>query len=188
KEKLIKKNKTMKSPTIPSVFPPHPASDNLIHRIIAGFCNDTDPSQFQEAGCAVCGQLTLLTKLKSLDEVKVSYEPLINPLARKKEINSQDESNDDNFLNSPILDPDCSHMCVSCLSTLKKGKRPIKSLANFLWIGRVPPVLQDLTYAEKMLIARVRHNRCLVRVSSERAKMIANAIMFTNPTVKVYKT
>ncbi|KIM34734.1 hypothetical protein M413DRAFT_80124, partial [Hebeloma cylindrosporum] len=176
----------MKLPTVPSIFPPRPASENLIHRIISGFSNDTDPSRFQEAGCAVCGQLTLLTKLKSLNKVDVSYEPLINPLARKKEKFSLDESDDD--LNSPILDPDCSHMCESCLGSLKKGKRPLKSLANFLWIGKVPRVLQDLTYGEKMLIARVRHNRCLVRVSSGRAKMIANAIMFTNPTVKVYKT
>ncbi|KAF8813267.1 hypothetical protein BYT27DRAFT_7065836, partial [Phlegmacium glaucopus] len=54
------------------------------------------------------------------------------------------------------------------------------------WIGAVPLVLQDLTFAEKMLISRIQHNRCLVRVSSGCAKMIANVIMFSNPMVKVY--
>ncbi|KAH9480490.1 hypothetical protein JR316_0006375 [Psilocybe cubensis] len=46
--------------------------------------------------------------------------------------------------------------------------------------------LQDLSFAERMMIARIRHNRCLVRVSSGRAKMTANVIMYSNPTLKVY--
>lgn len=37
-----------------------------------------------------------------------------------------------------------------------------------------------------MLVARIHHNRCLVRVSSGKAKMIANCIMFSNPSVKIY--
>ncbi|KAJ6622054.1 hypothetical protein B0H10DRAFT_1788658, partial [Mycena sp. CBHHK59/15] len=60
------------------------------------------------------------------------------------------------------------------------------SLANHMWIGRVPWQLKDLSYAEWMLIAKVRHNRCVVRVASGRGKLSANAIMFANPTVKVY--
>ncbi|KAF9470202.1 hypothetical protein BDN70DRAFT_821644, partial [Pholiota conissans] len=34
-------------------FPPAPPSLNLIHRIITDYCQDTTPSAFQEAGCAV---------------------------------------------------------------------------------------------------------------------------------------
>ena len=185
KEKLAKKKQTTKPAVVHSAFPPRPASDRLIHRIISGFCNDTNPSHFEEAGCAVCGQLTLLSELKVLNEVDICFDPLINSLAAKVEKKTLDDPDDE--VRSPILDPDCSHICKTCQSTLKKNKRPLKSLANHLWIGKVPEALQGLTYAEKMLIARVRHNRCLVRVSSGRAKMIANAIMFTNPTVKVYK-
>ena len=47
--------------------------------------------------------------------------------------------------------------------------------------------LQDLSYAEQLLIAQIRHNRCLVRVSSGMRKMTANAISFANPIPKVYK-
>ena len=184
-EKLAKKKITTKPAAVCSVFPPRPASDHLIHCIISGFCNDTNPSHFEEAGCAVCGQLTLLSELKALTEVDICYDPLINPLAAKIEKKTLDDSDEE--VSSPILDPDCSHICGTCLNVLKKNKRPLKSLANHLWIGKVPKALEGLTYGEKMLIARVRHNQCLVRVSSGRAKMIANAIMFTNPTVKVYK-
>ncbi|KAJ7853114.1 hypothetical protein B0H13DRAFT_1500221, partial [Mycena leptocephala] len=55
-----------------------------------------------------------------------------------------------------------------------------------LWIGAVPWQLRGLSFAEKMLISKVRHNRCVVRVASGRGKMGANAIMFATPVVKVY--
>ena len=89
-------------------------------------------------------------------------------------------------LSGPILAPGCDGVCLSCINSLKKQKVPKMALANGLWIGEVPDVLRDLTFAEQMLISRIRHNRCLVRVSSGRAKMTANVIMFANPTVKVY--
>jgi hypothetical protein len=59
-------------------------------------------------------------------------------------------------------------------------------LANGMWIGQVPKELSDLSFAEQLLIARVRHNRCIVRVSSGMHKMRANAITFSNPIPKVY--
>jgi len=103
-----------------SVFPPRPASDHLIHHIISGFCNDTNPSQFEEAGCAVCGQLTLLSELKALNEVDICYDPLINPLAAKIEKKTLDDSDDE--VRSPILDPDCSYMwdVSKCIEKKKK--------------------------------------------------------------------
>src|SRR6202050_4399066 len=63
---------------------------------------------------------------------------------------------------------------------------PTLALANGLWVGEIPHVLQDLTYAEQLLIARVHHNRCIVKVSSGMSKMRANAISFSNPMPKIY--
>lgn len=37
-----------------------------------------------------------------------------------------------------------------------------------------------------MLIARIRHNKCLVYVLAGCAKMTANVIIYSNPTVKIY--
>ena len=38
-------------------------------------------------------------------------------------------------------------------------------------------------FVEKLLIAKIRHNRCLVKVSSGRLKMIANVVMYENPSM-----
>ncbi|KAJ7917962.1 hypothetical protein B0H13DRAFT_1465418, partial [Mycena leptocephala] len=85
-----------------------------------------------------------------------------------------------------LLADSCDSACVDCEDRLLKGLVPVKSLANHIWIGKVPWALRDLSFAEKMLIATVRHNRCVVRVASGRGKMCANAIMFATPIVKVY--
>jgi hypothetical protein len=60
-------------------------------------------------------------------------------------------------------------------------------LANGLWLGAVPPQLQGLSFAEQLLISRVRRNRCIVKVSSGMSKMKANVIMFENPMPKIYR-
>ena len=44
-------------------------------------------------------------------------------------------------------------ICRSCQRSLEKGVQPPESLANFRWIGLVPPQLQDLTWIEELLIA-----------------------------------
>jgi hypothetical protein len=59
-------------------FPPSPPSERLMHKIISGFCNDTHPSKFEEAGCAACGQLVVMTKLIKLTDVKCSLDPLVH--------------------------------------------------------------------------------------------------------------
>jgi hypothetical protein len=75
---------------------------------------------------------------------------------------------------------------VLCVEFLQKKKVPTLALANGLWVGNIPDELQNLTYAEQLLIARVRHNRCIVKVSSGMSKMCANAISFSNPMPKIY--
>ena len=61
------------------------------------------------------------------------------------------------------------------------------ALANGLWLGQVPSQLQGLSYAEQLLISRVRRNKCLVKVSSGMHKMKANVIAFKNPMPKIYQ-
>ena len=58
-------------------FPPSPPSNRLMHKIITGFCNDTHPSKFEEAGCAICGQLVVMSDLIELANVKCSLDPLV---------------------------------------------------------------------------------------------------------------
>lgn len=68
------------------------------------------------------------------------------------------------------------------------ARLPKLALANGNWLGDVPDELQDLTILEQMLISRLRHNACVLKVhASGQYKMKANAVMFSVPMPKVYK-
>jgi hypothetical protein len=166
-------------------FPPNPPSSLQVEQIVNGFCADTNPSTFEESGCAICGQLTPHAELTPIPDCACDLSPLIAVgVTRRERLSSKDPVEE---LTGPVIDKSCKNICQTCLRTLEKGKAPKNSLANGLWLGAVPDELKDLTFAEKMMIARVRHNRAVVRVSSGRAKMVANIIMFSNPTLTVYR-
>ncbi|KAI0741521.1 hypothetical protein C8Q80DRAFT_1051205, partial [Daedaleopsis nitida] len=58
---------------------------------------------------------------------------------------------------------------------------------NGLWIGEVPPELTGLSWTEKMLVARVKHNMCIVKVHmSSMSKMKANVVSHSLPMPKIY--
>jgi hypothetical protein len=164
-------------------FPPAPPSAELCKAIISDFCEDTSPEVFEEAGCAVCGRLTPICEMEELSEVENISLLKIDGVTRKARFKSSDPVKE---LRGPILAPGCSGVCAVCVESLDNKKIPILALANNLWIGEIPDELQGLTYAEQLLIARVRHNRCIVKVSSGMFKMRANAISFSNPMPKIY--
>ena len=137
-------------------FPPKPLSSLLQHKIASNFCKDTSPQAFEESGCAVCGKLTLLTELQNLSELELNLDVLtqqgVTQIERK--------SSDDNLegINGPILEKELHNICNSCYKSISKGKMPQFALANGKWIGKVPEELQNLSYAEQLLVARIRHN------------------------------
>ncbi|KAJ3532259.1 hypothetical protein NMY22_g7818 [Coprinellus aureogranulatus] len=166
-------------------FPPAPLSEHEKLHIIESFCDAMQPAAIEEAGCTVCGQLTPKTSLVPFQGITCSLVPLIEPGIMRLERSSPRERLD--FGVGPVLDETCDSICHNCHSSLKRGKRPRKALANGLWLGAVPRQLQGLTYAEQCLIARVRSNRCVVRVAMGQARMMANAVSFACPTMKVYQ-
>jgi len=166
-----------------SKFPPSPPSKRLMHKIISGFCNDTHPSKFEEAGCAVCGQLVVMTKLIKLTDVKCSLDPLVRIGVTRLPRNSADDPIKE--IDGPIIDPNCKHICHECVGFLEKKVMPPTALANGLWVGNVPKELSDLTFVERLLVSRVRSNRCIVHVLKGGWKMRANAIMFPTPVPKL---
>ncbi|KAJ7784231.1 hypothetical protein B0H16DRAFT_1296331, partial [Mycena metata] len=165
-------------------FPPKPACNETLHRILTGSSESVQPNQFLEAGCAVCGRLTPLTELTSLTQFKGSLEHLIMEGATRKQRHCA--SDPIIQLPGPILAEGCRHICVTCEVPVLKKCIPVDAMANFNWVGVVPPQPQGLTYAEGVMIARIRHNRCVIRVNSGRVRMHANAIMFAQPALKVY--
>jgi hypothetical protein len=165
-------------------FPPPPPSQQLQHMIISNACDDMDPRQFVESGCAVCGRLTPLRNLHKLVQSGSNLSILDEQgITRQERFYSTDPIKN---LDGPAIEHSLDSICISCHTTIGKGKIPIMALANGKWIGEIPAELSCLSFAEQLLIARVRHNRCIVRVSSGMHKMRANAITFTNPIPKVY--
>ncbi|KDQ54205.1 hypothetical protein JAAARDRAFT_110544, partial [Jaapia argillacea MUCL 33604] len=55
-------------------------------------------------------------------------------------------------------------VCKDCEEELKQDKIPKLSLANGMWLGDVPEVLKNLTWAERLLISRASTNNYITRV------------------------
>ncbi|KAG2020179.1 ATP-dependent DNA helicase PIF1 [Coprinopsis cinerea AmutBmut pab1-1] len=166
-------------------YPPMPINRKDVARCVEGYTGALETSKIEEFPCASCAQLVRLSEALPFDKSKDSLSVLevssVAVLERKSSIDPIEP------LRGPILVPGASIICGPCDSSLSKGKMPLLALANGLWIGEVPNELKDLTLGERALIARVRRNRTLVRVSNGHYKMVANVIAFPNPTIKVYE-
>lgn len=163
-------------------FPPTPPSKKLITQIIQDFCAQCDADTIEEVGCAVCGQLK---KRKKIEDLKVEFDVLENDQVTRKLCTAM--SDPILFFKGPVLDDTCHHVCSACVHSLQNGKASEDSLSNGLWLGTVPPELKDLSWTEKLLVAQVMHNYCVIRVASSGSRNLkANAICHSIPTPKIY--
>ena len=171
-------------PATGSEYPPPPPSDELSMRIIRDFCLDTSPAKFEEAGCAVCGLLSPLSTLKPLKSVENQLHVLeLCGVTRSERLSAMDPVGD---VSGPVLSKSCDQICDSCRSSVRDYKVPRNALATGLWVGDVPPVLSDLRFVERLLVAKVRHNVCFVKVASGQRKLISHAVAFESPVHKIY--
>ena len=173
--------------TLPSVFPPSPLTKELGETVIRKWCKETKPSSLEESGCAVCGELVPMSRLSRLKAVKTMLSVLAAPGVTRIERKSVTQAVSE--FKGPVLDYRCDKICDDCRKVVRKGKVPHLALANNLWLGEVPNVLSELNYVERLLVARIRHNCCFVKVaSSGLKKMVAHVIAFESPLPKVYHT
>lgn len=173
-------------------FPPQPVSTSRTDRIVQDFVKATSPSVFQEEGCAVCGVLCKMSNLKLLSKIQCDLDILqkdVSEFTRKERFSLSDPIT---CIPGPVLESKCKYICGPCRAALNRNSKPKFSLAKGLWIGDVPSQLSELQYFERLLVARVRHNRCIFRVSvgsskvKGMSKMVANAITFKHPVQKIY--
>ena len=167
-------------------FPPPPPDNKLMYDIVREFCSSSSPDKMEEAGCAVCGQLTPSNKLTRLKAVKQCLHILqgqgITRVERKNSSKSIQE------FKGPVLDYRCNRICDICRKHIRKGQIPRNALAKGLWIGAVPDELTSLKFIERLLVARVRINSCFVRIgASGLKKMTSHVIAFESPVPKVYR-
>jgi hypothetical protein len=59
-------------------------------------------------------------------------------------------------------------ICRTCNISLEKGSQPQESLANYRWMGAIPPELQDLTWIKELLIARAHLTGQIVRLQNRK--------------------
>ena len=173
------------SANVPPTYPPPPLSEDLELRIIRDFCDDVKPSSFEETGCGVCGQLSLRSEMSPLSEIRGLLRVLQDEGVTRAERCSV--SDPIRGVDGPVLDPGCSLVCKSCRVSLRKGCKPKNALANGLWVGAVPKELADLHFVERLLVAKVRHNVCYVRVACGQKKMTSHVVCFESPVSKIYE-
>ncbi|KAF8577623.1 hypothetical protein K439DRAFT_1254234, partial [Ramaria rubella] len=163
-------------------FPPRPnnPSDIAAAEIIHQACEAMNPWEFEEVGCAVSGILTPKSSAMKKKDAKFDWNMLISErdVTRKERFSPSDPIE---TIPGPVITENCEHICPSCNQRLTKRIITLLALVNGNWIGKIPPQLQNLSFAEELLIACVRSNYCVTRVSSGMHKLTANAILFLNP-------
>ncbi len=92
------------------------------------------------------------------------------------------------YIHGPVIDNKCKIVCLECADSVRRKKLPKNALANGLWLGEVPSILTDLTFAEQSIIARVRINRFAVKLQSGMYKTKCNIIAFQNPVPQILET
>ena len=151
KANALKASESAKEKTPGVSFPPKPASKDFEHAIIRDACKRMDPENFEEVGCAVCGELKLRKdtgRLKSVKNLlKILEAPGVTQMERKLDSSPIRE------YKGPVLDYGCSNICNGCRGSIRRGKVPRLALSNNLWLGAVPDVLKKLSFVEKILIA-----------------------------------
>ncbi len=167
-------------------FPPKPITDELQHKIMTNYCKDMNPDNFHESGCAVCGALTLIKSSVPSSELSFQYlEQYAEKVTRKERKHAADPIE---HITGPVIASRCKIVCLECAEAVKMKKLPKNSLANGLWLGEMPSVLIDLTFAEQTLISRVRINNFVLKLQSGMYKTKCNIIAFQNPVPQILES
>src|SRR5579859_5361467 len=144
--------------------------------------------------CASCGcidhHLGKFTSV-SVDDASLhllQVDPSLVPFDFKSGITTLDESH---IMIDPdgIIDEASLYVCRPCQKSLQAEVLPPESLANYRWIGPVPPELQDLTWMEELLIACAHLTGCIVRLqnrnSTSHFSLKGHVILLPQDTTKL---
>ncbi len=145
------------------LFPLKPLDNGLIHSILTDVCHAMSLSQFKEASCCIGSQLMPIAQLSSNCHMK----RFMSMLKISGVIRTEILSSDQNILDiwDPVIDHSTSYICIKYRVSIRKSNTPQLALVQGLWLGEVPEVLTRLMFAGHILIAKVRHNCCFVKVS-----------------------
>ncbi|KAJ3551908.1 hypothetical protein NM688_g4439 [Phlebia brevispora] len=174
-----------------ATFPPEVLNKSALADIARDWCWELRDDALGEGACAVCGQLTVKREHRA---VCIS-DPLLDVLCVDGVTRTERDSVEDTCGQEPgpVLcravcteDQQRCMVCRECDRALRRKMVPKLALANGLWLGEVPPCLTKLNFVEQLTVARYRHNACIVKVHKGGYKLSANAIVFSQPVVRLH--
>src|SRR4030095_1177558 len=112
-------------------FPPPPPSVNLQQTIIHNFCEDSNPSNFIESGCGICGKLIPVKYLQTASKLSLNMDVLHSPEVTQKERFATSDPIEG--LSGPVVIKGNDSICPECYKYMSVNKRPLFSLANGMW-------------------------------------------------------
>ena len=87
-------------------------------------------------------------KLSILSDVKYDLDILVHDSAEVTHLERDSRGDPIREIKGPVLDQTCNSICESCKHSLDQNLTPKYALVNGLWIGAIPPQLQNLSYIE----------------------------------------
>ncbi|KAK7007250.1 hypothetical protein R3P38DRAFT_2554224, partial [Favolaschia claudopus] len=135
-------------------------------KIVSEFRDSTDNKSLKRYECSFCGKLeyTVDVKMRSVNDLDISL--LERAVENLREVCSQPCIK--SYKSSSLIDESIYALCHLCNLSVTHNKFqtiPLRSYANGLWIGEVPPELQGLTFLEEQCIARARATKCMYKIS-----------------------
>ena len=94
-----------------TMFPPPPLSRKSAMHIVRDFCTDFIPENIEEQGCTVCGQLSLVKNMRSLDPAIHNLDVLRSPNSQVERFEAVDPIWP---VEGPLLAPGCDRVCDRC--------------------------------------------------------------------------
>ena len=134
-----------------------PVSENRRRECLTKFRDATGREATLLSVCAVCAgryyqskmELMTLMELRGFGKLCPTSSHHAHVLTNGMLLHRSPHSIYDSEKNGP-----CAHVCGTCASALRREKIPTVALANGMWIGDIPLVLEVLTLPERILVAR----------------------------------
>ena len=174
---------------------PQVVSNDLKERIKGIFKEITSHGHLASVTCASCGTMTPKAKskrvsIKELDLDCLKRPDLFEPSESDRETQWLDpdvEAPPMPYDNGPLKDvlvaPEgvsvdkqtddvILTMCKTCFNSVKRKEVPPLAFSNKLYLGPVPPALQDLTVVEEAMIARCRASCWVVQLKEDNQNVV----------------
>ena len=168
---------------------PQVIGDQLKDKIRSLFKEITSSAALTSLTCASCGTSTSKKKAKQCAIADIDLSLLKRPDLFEEDF----EQPEDNWLDPEIAPPPMPYdhgplkdvlvdpagvavgpegtirlvMCNTCSTSVKNKRVPPLALSNRMYIGPIPPELQDLTVVEEAMVARCRAQCWVVQLKEE---------------------